>query len=112
MKWSESNAVNVYNLYRALFGKYILHTTWKGIKIKLLCMSLVNWDENFHGEIINKSKTPGTVMYNKTDKVLLVNCKDMPIKICTIMIKHNIYGGNAFYRGFLTQMPKKFWYFT
>lgn len=62
-------ARNVYNLYRALVGLYPLSTTWNGMVVKLYDVRL-SFMEGFSAE------APGSVHYDKNDKMLKVKCSD------------------------------------
>lgn len=103
VKWNDLSALEVYNLYRALFGLYELKTTWQGIPIKLLCLTLRDFNDNGMESIKLKSLPPGSVRYSGEHQVLLVTCRDKPIGVCTLAVKGKLYCAKNFYRGFITQ---------
>lgn len=78
INWQNMEAVKVYNLHRALTGKYLLTTTWHGLHIKLLEPSLENgtserkqWTNN--SRLLNM---PGCVDLDQTGTFLQVMCAD------------------------------------
>ncbi|KAK6636615.1 hypothetical protein RUM43_010277 [Polyplax serrata] len=103
VRWSELTGVEIFNLYRALFGLNDLRTSWKGETVKILCLSFNNSDENFG--------PPGSLKFLPKCNVLLVNSIDKPVRICTVLFRAKVYGAHNFFRGFVQQYNTKEWSF-
>ncbi|XP_014366788.2 methionyl-tRNA formyltransferase, mitochondrial, partial [Papilio machaon] len=70
VKWSEMSAIQVYNLYRAIYGLYSLKTKFRDKEMKLFNAFLDNGNE------IEPNSPPGTIQYCERTKSLRILCKD------------------------------------
>lgn len=111
VKWNDSTAVEIYNLYRALFSLYDLKTTWRGSAVKLICMSLNNTIESLSSNSQPKIQ-PGSFNYNYKSNCLTVQCKDKPINVCTVRFQNKLYTAKNFYYGFMSKISKSDWVFN
>ncbi|KAL0882463.1 hypothetical protein ABMA27_000936 [Loxostege sticticalis] len=70
VRWSEMDALQVYNLYRAIFGLYPLTTTFRNKQMKLLNAFLDTM------EVEENNLPAGTLQYCKRTNALKFLCKD------------------------------------
>jgi methionyl-tRNA formyltransferase len=78
INWQNMEAIKVYNLHRALTGKYSLTTTWHGLPIKLLEPSLQIGTCGQEQPTSNSCllNMPGCVDLDQTGSFLRVFCAD------------------------------------
>ncbi|CAL7940104.1 unnamed protein product [Xylocopa violacea] len=73
IKWNEMCAKNVHDLHRALLGLLPLTSSYENKKIKLRDVKKIesgSIPKMFEGEL------PGTAIYHKKSKTLIIKCKD------------------------------------
>ncbi|XP_013164591.1 PREDICTED: methionyl-tRNA formyltransferase, mitochondrial [Papilio xuthus] len=70
VKWSEMSAIQVYNLYRAIYGLYSLKTKFRDKEMKLFNAFL---DDNNE---VEPNSPPGTLQYCERTKSLRILCRD------------------------------------
>lgn len=100
--WSDMNAIEVYNLYRAIYGLYSLKTKFKDKEIKLFNAFLHNIEE-----IEQTGKPPGTIEYCEKTKALRILCRDRRYIYFTslrIIGKREITALD-FYNGYIKNVP-------
>ncbi|CAK9832641.1 Methionyl-tRNA formyltransferase, mitochondrial [Anthophora retusa] len=111
INWSEMSATIVYNLHRALLGEHAVTTSFQNIKIKLYDVQKfvsASITTKFEGEI------PGTVMYDRKGKALIVKCKGetfVSVKKITVQGKRCM-SAHDFYNGFICGKNKTKIYFS
>lgn len=94
-------AVDVYNLYRALYGVHSLTTKFKDRQIKLFDAFIVDQAQT------NVDLRPGTIEYCNTTNSIKVVCKDIKyvhFRSLRIVGKREI-SALDFYNGYIKNMP-------
>lgn len=78
IKWQNMEAMKVYNLHRALIGKYALTTAWHDLPIKLLEPSLLpgTCERERRTSSTAPLNVPGCIELDRTGRVLRVLCAD------------------------------------
>ncbi|XP_047022561.1 methionyl-tRNA formyltransferase, mitochondrial [Helicoverpa zea] len=102
VRWAEMSSVEVYNLYRAIYGLYPLTTTFKDKQMKL-------FDAFIHeAEKVDHSQKPvGTLEYSETTNAIRILCKDrryIYFKSLRIVGKRQI-SALDFYNGYIRNVP-------
>lgn len=94
------NAVQVYNLYRAIHGLYSLTTKLREKQMKL-------FDAFLKSEEAARDKSPGTLEYNEYTNSIRIVCKDrryIYFKAVRIVGKRKI-SALDFYNGYIKNVP-------
>lgn len=94
------HAIQVYNLYRAMYGLYSLTTKFRNKQMKLFDAFLLN-------EEVAHDKSPGTLEYNETTNAIRIVCKDkryIYFKAVRIVGKRKI-SALDFYNGYIKNVP-------
>lgn len=98
INWNAS-AMEVYNLYRALYSFKPLTTTWNNVQVKIIEMK-------FSTSNNVSAKPPGTVEYVKLDKCLKVICGSGS-SVCVYKLGlegKKVMSATEFYNGFLAKL--------
>ncbi|KAF9815896.1 hypothetical protein SFRURICE_009794 [Spodoptera frugiperda] len=101
VRWSTMSAVEVYNLYRAIYGVYPLTTTFKDKRMKLFEAFL---NDN---SIDHSDKPIGTIEYCDKTKAIRILCKDrryIYFRSLRIVGKRQI-SALDFYNGYIKNIP-------
>lgn len=98
VKWS-SPAVDVYNLYRALYSFKPLTTSWNNRQVRLTKMEYSTAD-------VGSTKPPGSVEYSKLDKCLKVICGNgCSVRVLNLGLESKkVMSAAEFYNGFLSKV--------
>lgn len=109
IKWQDMEAMQIYNLHRALTGIYSLTTTWHGLPIKLLEPSLEIG--TCKQELLNR---PGYVELDHKSRVLRVLCADNKwIGFRAIVVPgKKPMSPQDFYNGYMSKRNVNEWTFT
>ncbi|XP_068631238.1 methionyl-tRNA formyltransferase, mitochondrial isoform X1 [Battus philenor] len=102
VKWSEMSAIQVYNLYRAIYGLYSLKTKFKDKEMKLFNAFLYDVDEVEHSDI-----PPGSIQYCEKSSSIRILCSDrkyINFKSLRIVGKKEITALD-FYNGYIKNIP-------
>ncbi|XP_013190271.1 methionyl-tRNA formyltransferase, mitochondrial [Amyelois transitella] len=102
VRWAEMDAIQVYNLYRAIYGIYTLTTKFKDKQMKLFNAFITNPEE-----IADSSVPPGTLQYcnkNESVKILCRDRKYVHFKSVRIVGKREISAVD-FYNGYIKNLP-------
>ncbi|XP_011865966.1 PREDICTED: methionyl-tRNA formyltransferase, mitochondrial isoform X2 [Vollenhovia emeryi] len=98
VNWDEMTAKNVYDLQRALLGRYPLKTKFDGTNIKLLDVrpTSKSVDEK-------NADVPGRVTFDRENKVLVVTCKGPSwISVSKVIVEsHSAMSATSFANGYL-----------
>ncbi|KAJ8733270.1 hypothetical protein PYW08_001568 [Mythimna loreyi] len=101
VRWSQMTAVEVYNLFRAIYSLYSLTTTFKDKQMKL-------FDAFLHDDKIDHSDKPvGTLEFNAETNAIRILCKDrryIYFKSVRIVGKRQI-SALDFYNGYIKNVP-------
>lgn len=100
VRWSELDAAQVYNLYRAIYGLYPLTTNFKGKPMKLFNAFLYDCNE------CNYSKPVGSLEFCEKTQAIRVLCKDrryIYFRSVRILGKREI-SALDFYNGYIKNM--------
>ncbi|KAJ6638536.1 Methionyl-tRNA formyltransferase, mitochondrial [Pseudolycoriella hygida] len=101
VNWN-SSAVQVYNLYRALYSFKPLTTHWNSLLVRIVEMILSTTDAT-------NDKPPGTVEYVKLNKCLKVTCGNgSSVRVMKLGLEgKKVMTAAEFYNGFLNKFPEK-----
>ncbi|XP_066139327.1 methionyl-tRNA formyltransferase, mitochondrial [Euwallacea fornicatus] len=101
IKWDFLTATNIYNLQRAVKSVLPLKTTWFSIPVRL-------FDINIFSDATRKCVQPGYVEYNRTHKLLIVECANLSwISVKRVGVHgKRIMGAADFYNGFISKIDK------
>ncbi|KAM5177244.1 methionyl-tRNA formyltransferase, mitochondrial [Callospermophilus lateralis] len=100
IKWEEQTSEQIFRLYRAIGNIIPLQTLWMENTIKLLDLVEVNNLVLADAKLTRQTLTPGSIIYHKQSKILLVNCKDGWIGVRSVMLKKTLTATD-FYNGYL-----------
>ncbi|XP_053603283.1 methionyl-tRNA formyltransferase, mitochondrial [Plodia interpunctella] len=101
VRWSEMDALQVYNLYRAIYGIYPLTTKFRDKPMKLFGAFITSPEDT-----ADRNTSPGTVEYCKKSDALRILCKDRKyvyFKSVRIVGKREITAVD-FYNGYIKNM--------
>ncbi|CAG4993334.1 unnamed protein product [Parnassius apollo] len=104
VRWTEMNALDVYNLYRAIYGMYPLKTRFRDKELKLFNAFLDNFEE-----VEQSNKPPGTIEYCKKTNAIRILCRDRKyiyFKSLRIVGKREITALD-FYNGYIKNIPSQ-----
>ncbi|XP_073943098.1 methionyl-tRNA formyltransferase, mitochondrial isoform X2 [Choristoneura fumiferana] len=99
VRWSEMTSIEVYNLYRAIYGLYPLTTTFRNNQVKLFD-AFLDSTEGSHNPV-------GTLEYCESTDAIKVLCKDrryVYFRSLRIVGKKEITALD-FYNGYIKNMP-------
>ncbi|XP_075971744.1 methionyl-tRNA formyltransferase, mitochondrial [Anticarsia gemmatalis] len=102
VRWSHMSAIEVYNLYRAIYGLFPLTTTFQNKQMKLFDAFILNPEH-----IECESKPIGTLEYCEKTKAIRILCKDLRyiyFKSLRIVGKRQI-SALDFYNGYIKNVP-------
>lgn len=99
------SANRIYNLHRALTGKYPTSTYLNGRNVKFYQLFLTSQVKN---------DKPGQIIYNKKSKTINVVCKGGNlISVDQIRVENKKrMNGQEFYNGYLSKLPIEKWVFN
>lgn len=101
INWNAS-AIDVYNLYRALYSFKPLTTKWNDLQVRITEMKLSTSN-------VASAKPPGAVEYVKSDKCLKVICGNGD-SVCVYklgLVGKKVLSAPEFYNGFLGKIKEK-----
>lgn len=94
------DAIQVYNLYRAIYGLYPLMTKFRDKHMKL-------FDAFLENEEVARDLLPGTLEYNENTNAIRIVCKDrryIYFKAVRVVGKRKI-SALDFYNGYIKNVP-------
>ncbi|NXY81666.1 FMT protein, partial [Alcedo cyanopectus] len=101
VKWEEQTAAQIIQLHRAIGSMFPLQTLFKGTAVKLLDFVEVNNIPGFSDQILNDpGAVPGSLLYHKASKTLIVRCKEGWVGIKTVILKKQLTAVD-FYNGYM-----------
>uniref|UniRef100_A0A182T159 Methionyl-tRNA formyltransferase, mitochondrial n=1 Tax=Anopheles maculatus TaxID=74869 RepID=A0A182T159_9DIPT len=112
ISWRNSTAVQIYDLYRSLYGLRPLITTFGGDVVKIFKLSFSKELPTVQAQC-HPPNVPGHVEYSKRTKRLLVRCSDgRLLEILQLSIGgKKMLTGQDFHNGFLSKMSPTERYF-
>ncbi|XP_037027529.1 methionyl-tRNA formyltransferase, mitochondrial [Bradysia coprophila] len=101
VNWN-SSALEIYNLYRALYSFKPLATRWNDRQVRITKMMYSSSDAV-------STRPPGSVEYNKLDKYLKVICGNgCSVRVLNLGLEgKKVMSANEFYNGFLSKVKDK-----